>query len=91
MGKIDYKELVNQLQAKYTELCNDYLRVCEDNQKLQAKLEECEINGVYVKERDEELRAKLHHYEMMFTDAERNRQMLAAQMDVVYLIFGKKN
>ena len=91
MGEINYEALVDELQEKYSELHLEYLNVCEVNQELAEKLERFENDKVYAGERNEELHAKLRHYEMMFNDAERNRQILAAQMDVVYLIFGKKN
>lgn len=89
MGEINYAALCDELQAKYSDLCREHLCVCEENQKLTEKLERLESDDVYAVERNNELNAKLRHYEMMLNDAERNRQILAAQMDVVYLIFGK--
>ena len=87
MGEIN--SLCDELQAKYSELHREYLCVCEENQKLTEKLERFESGKVYAVERNDELNAKLRHYEIMLNDAERNRQILAAQMEVVYLIFGK--
>lgn len=57
------------------------MQKCEEALELQTKM----------KEHEEELNAKSWNFEMLFNDAERNRQILAAQMDVAYLIFGKKN
>ena len=74
-------------KQKYDELRVEYLRLCEDNQELNAKLEKHEATAAY----NDDLEARCRHFEMMFNDAERSRQILAAQMDVVYLIFGKKN
>lgn len=91
MGESNYETLCDELQAKYSELHREYLNVCEVNQELTAKLERFESDKVYAGERNEEIYAKLKHYEMLFNEAERNRQILAAQMDVVYLIFGKKD
>ena len=91
MGEINYEALCDELQAKYGELHREYIHVCEENQKLNEKLERFESGKVYATERNEGLHAKMRHYETMFKEAERNRQMLAAQMDVVHLIFGKKN
>lgn len=83
MAEIDYERLVDELQKKYSELHKEYLHVCEENQRLNDKVERLEDEKVY----NEELCAKLHHYEMLFNDAERNRQILVAQMDVVRMIF----
>lgn len=74
-------------KQKYDELHVEYLRLCEDNQALNAKLEKHEARAAY----NDDLESRCRHFEMMFNDAERNRQILAAQMDVVYLIFGKTN
>lgn len=83
MAAIDYERLVDELQQKYSKLHSEYLRVCEDNQELNDKVERLEDARAY----REELCAKLNHFEMLFNDAERNRQILAAQMDVVRMIF----
>ena len=91
MGEVNYEALCDELQEKYAELHREYLHVCETNQKLTAKLDLFESDKVYATERNEGLHAKLRHYETMFKEAERNRQILAAQMDVVHLIFGEKN
>ena len=91
MGETNYKELYDDIFTKYGELHKEYLHLSEENQKLNEKLERFESDEVYAKEHNEELYAKLRHFEMMFNDAERNRQILAAQMDIIYLIFGKKN
>ena len=91
MGETDFKELYDDIFSKYSDLHKEYLYLCKENQKLTEKLERLESDKVYAGERNEELYAKVRHFEMMFNDAERSRQILAAQMDVVYLIFGKKN
>ena len=91
MEETNYKDLYDDIFAKYSDLHKEYLHMCEETQKLTEKLERFEDDKVYAVEREEGLRAKLHHCEMVIADAERNRQILAAQMDVVYLIFGKKN
>lgn len=59
-----------------------------ENEELKAKCSDLEETLQKVASENEELRAKCRHYEMMFNDAERNRQILAAQMDVVRMIFG---
>lgn len=80
-GAIDPIERVKQLEESYETLKKEYMQKCEEVLELQTKM----------KEHEEELNAKSWHFEMLFNDAEHNRQILAAQMDVVYLIFGKKN
>ena len=80
-GAIDPIERVKQLEENYEILEEEYIQKCNEARELQAKM----------KEHEEKLNAKSRHYEMMFNDCERNRQILAAQMDIVYLIFGKRN
>ena len=57
-------------------------------EELKAKCDDLEETLQKVASDNEELRAKLRHYEMAFNDAERSRQILAAQMDVIRMIFG---
>lgn len=64
---------------------NYYKALCDELQEKHGALHR---EYLCVCEENEELRAKLGHFEMMFNDAERNRQILAAQMDVVRMIFG---
>ena len=57
-------------------------------EELKSKCSDLEDLLRKVNADNEELRAKLRHFEMAFNDAERNRQILAAQMDVIRMIFG---
>lgn len=88
---IDHAQRASELEIEYKELNKECQYLREENQKLTEKLERFECDKVYEDENNDKLRAEARHWEMMFTNAERNRQILAAQMDVVYLIFGKKN
>ena len=75
------------LKRTIAELRGEYDHMCRKYQELNEKLEVAECENEYLKEYSKEQEAKCRHYEMLFTEAERNRQILAAQMDVVYRIF----